>query len=356
MTFTRKLYLVGIGYIRKFLSKLDMCLMKVLNRIPGGARVYYSFFNRSFSREMKSTLEGKLSYDSSLATPGTGNVLLRRNIHRLEKGLSMKERRELFALDYIGETLNVFLAYRDNNRGSPLESDEYPWFRDVLAEYFRVSGDHPKLNACRTQFESAMSAEHSGDMFPYQRDLETPLACNYEALMQLVIRRRSVRWFLDKKVPRDLIEKAMEIGLYSPSACNRQPFSFRVFDDSSEATEIAKLAMGTAGYEHQIPCTIVVIGHLNSYFSERDRHVIYIDGSLAVMPFMMACETLGLATCAINWPDIESREKLMAKRLNLNPWERPIMQIAIGYPDPLMKVPRPVKKSVKEMIKWRDTK
>ena len=110
MTFTRKLYLVGIGYIRKFLSKLDMCLMKVLNRIPGGARVYYSFFNRSFSREMKSTLEGKLSYDSSLATPGTGNVLLRRNIHRLEKGLSMKERRELFALDYIGEMCwqNIF--------------------------------------------------------------------------------------------------------------------------------------------------------------------------------------------------------------------------------------------------------
>jgi len=302
---------------------------------------------------MKSTLGGKLHYEHFQNHPSAGNILLRRNIHRIEKGLSMKERRDIFALDYIRRTVDIFCQYHENLECEGCKGDEYQWFRDVLAEYFRVSGTHPCIEECKLLFLNTLKDEETGDSLPYQRDLKTPLACDYAALKQLVIRRRSVRWFLDKTVPRGLIEKAIEVGLYSASACNRQPFAFKIFDDKSHAIEIAQFAMGTAGYEHQIPCLIVVVGHLNAYFSERDRHLIYIDASLAITPFMMACETLGLATCAINWPDIEAREKGLQKRLELKPWERPIMQIAVGYPDPEMKVPRSVKKGVNEMIQWK---
>jgi nitroreductase len=96
----------------------------------------------------------------------------------------------------------------------------------------------------------------------------------------------------------------------------------------------------------------VVVGHLDAYFAERDRHLIYIDSSLAVTPFMMACETLGLGTCAINWPDMEDRERAMAERIGLSQWERPIMLLAIGYADPKMVVPKSVKKPVSEIVEW----
>jgi nitroreductase len=96
--------------------------------------------------------------------------------------------------------------------------------------------------------------------------------------------------------------------------------------------------MGTKGYAHNIQTFIVVVGNLDAYFDERDRHLIYIDGSLANMSFMLALETLGLGSCPINWPEIESREKLMEDFLKLNPWERPIMCIGVGYPDPEGKV------------------
>lgn len=112
-------------------------------------------------------------------------------------------------------------------------------------------------------------------------------------IFKLTKRRRSVRWF------------------QSPSACNRQPYEFRVFDHPDMVNEIVNYQMGTAGYKHNIPTIIAAVGNLDAYFNERDRHIIYIDASLACMSFMLALETLGLSSCAMNWPDVEAREKKM---------------------------------------------
>ena len=49
---------------------------------------------------------------------------------------------------------------------------------------------------------------------------------------------------------------------------------------------------------------------------------------------MLALETLGLSSCAINWPDIEVKEKMIADVLRLEPHQRAIMCIAVGYADP----------------------
>jgi len=36
----------------------------------------------------------------------------------------------------------------------------------------------------------------------------------------------------------------------------------------------------------------------------------------------------------INWPDVERLEKQMAELIHLEDDERPVMLIAVGYPDP----------------------
>jgi len=77
-----------------------------------------------------------------------------------------------------------------------------------------------------------------------------------------------------------------------------------------------------------------VIGDLSAYYGERDRHGIYIDSSLSIMSFMYALETLGLSSCPLNWPDIETLERRAENLLELKRHERVIMFIAIGYPDP----------------------
>jgi nitroreductase len=102
--------------------------------------------------------------------------------------------------------------------------------------------------------------------------------------------------------------------------------------------------MGTTGYAGNIPALVVLVGDWSCYPEERDRHVPYIDASLAAMQFMLALETLGLASCPINWPDIEPLERRMDRELGLPPHLRPVMLIALGYPDPTGGVPYSAKK------------
>ncbi len=157
---------------------------------------------------------------------------------------------------------------------------------------------------------------------------------SFEDLHSLFVRRRSVRWYLQKQVPAELICKAIDAAAQAPSACNRQPFRFIVSTQQEWASRIAECAGGTAGYSQQLPAIIVVVGDLSAYPLERDRHLIYIDASLATMQLMLAAETLGLSTCPINWPDVDSAEQRIRELLKLPAHERVIMLVAIGYGDP----------------------
>ena len=107
--------------------------------------------------------------------------------------------------------------------------------------------------------------------------------------------------------------------------------------------------MGTKGIHQNFQCIVVVLGDLSAYANERDRHLVYIDASLAAMQFMLALETLGLSTCPINWPDIEKRERALDALLELPDFIRPVMMIAIGYADGVAKVPYSQKKSVHQL-------
>ncbi|MDA6709794.1 hypothetical protein OSL02_26220, partial [Escherichia coli] len=78
------------------------------------------------------------------------------------------------------------------------------------------------------------------------------------------------------------------------------PYEYRIFDDPELVKVVADIPFGAGGYSHQIPTIAVVIGKLDSYFSPRDRHAIYVDGSLSAMTFMYALDTLGVSSCVIN--------------------------------------------------------
>lgn len=268
----------------------------------------------------------------------------------------MRPRREVFGLEYIRETFASYVSHVRSAESLGEYSDQLTWAHDVLESYFQVVRGSVRVDALRNEFIQLPVPESKPPKqrayVPYERDLSSECPVRWEELRDLSIRRRSVRWFLEDRVPRSLIEKAIEVATLSPSACNRQPFQFRVFDEPEFARKIGAIPAGTTGFSHQFPAVIVVVGQLRAYFDERDRHVIYIDGSLASMSLIYALETLGLGTCCINWPDIEEREQEMERVLGLEPDERPIMLIAVGYPDPKGLVAYSQKKSVGELCRF----
>ena len=43
--------------------------------------------------------------------------------------------------------------------------------------------------------------------------------------------RRSIRKYLDKPVPEDVLRQVLGAAMHAPSACNQQPWQFVVLDD-----------------------------------------------------------------------------------------------------------------------------
>ena len=321
---------------------------------PFMSSLYYILFSSKFRREQHAVLKGRIEHIRQVRREGKNLYLLIRNTHRIEKGLLMRPRRNVFALDYIQETVETFVNVW---QPSKMESDfQHKWFYDVLSEYFSTSGDHPLVNELSDIFSDRVKhlsvTGEKRKSIPYNRLIKHMPQITYEDFYSLTRYRRSVRWFLDKKVPHDLVDKAILAANQSPSACNRQPFEYRIVDEPALLKKVAGLPGGVRGYEEGIQMMVVCIGNLDAYFDERDRHVIYIDASLANMSFMFALETLGLSSCAINWPDVEHLERGMEQALGLKKHQRPIMCMAVGYPDPDGKVAYSEKRSIEYLRKY----
>lgn len=310
--------------------------LRMVSVSPLLCRVHYLVFSSAFNREVAAVVAGHVEFNRNQLGFEPVNYFLRRAIHRLEKGLLMRPRKEVFALDYIEQAVHAYCLGAD----AGLDREELAWADSVLERYFQAVSKHPVIEKTEKRFRAARSKRvvqaRDSDLAyaPYKRNLPRERPISFDNLMQLAQQRRSVRWYQQKPVPRHLIDKALEIAALSPSACNRQPIEFRIFDDPDRVKKISTLPLGTGGFAHNISAIAVLIGRLRAYPHPRDRHVIYVDGGLAGMSFMYALETLGLSSCPINWPDVNEREAMMNKELDLRRDERVIMLISVGYPDP----------------------
>ncbi|MBX7483366.1 nitroreductase family protein [Qipengyuania qiaonensis] len=324
--------------VRRLARSAQTAGLRFASQVKPLASAYYSLLSRQFQREERAVLLGLAKYHAELQEDDANIFLMRRNVHRLEKGLLMRPRRPVFAKEYILETVNVYRKIvAEPVRSGERVAESLIWAYDVLGEYFRAVAADPVLDHAREIFGQCPvpdgSGEGAGNRVPYKRNLdEHPVS--FGQLERLAVKRRSVRWFEQKPVPRELLDKAFTVAGLSPSACNRQPYRFLVFDDPEMVATVAGVPGGTAGFKHNIPVMVAVLGTLDAFYSERDRHVPYIDGSLAAMSFAYALETLGLSSCIFNWPDIEKREKMAERVLGLKGYERPVFFMGVGYPDP----------------------
>lgn len=309
-------------------------------------RLHYGLFSNSFDHEMKMYAHARLTYLKSVRVQ-TNDTLLRRQIHGLEKGLMNEPRKPVFALDYIQNTVKLFASFAHH---SPQNSALLDWSSDVLTLYFQSVEPHATVKDAYEIFKRTNYRKSNDQLFvPYQMDRIKMPEHSAELFERLVYARKSVRWFLPQIPPRTVIDKAIELALLAPSSCNRQPYAFHVFDDPHKVKALMELAPGAGGFRDQVPVVVAVIGKMNVSPSAGDKHLMYIDGSLASMNLIMALQSMGVATCAINWPDLQRIEKPVRKIIDLQVYERPIMLIAAGYAHPHRMVACSCRKKINEI-------
>lgn len=341
---------LSVKWIRKIYVLVNRVGLEALGSSRLLIHMYYFLNLFVFNREQASVLRGRRDYYRQKNQPKVSHVGLRRNIHRLEKSLVMRPRKPIFAKDYILETVEFYesMASADNNNEVKPDQAELQWSRDVLEEYFSsITGVDSKIETARKRFLE-VKQNHSDATSPklVPRPKQKLSGITYEEILALSQQRRSVRWFQEKPVPREILDKAMLVARQAPTACNRLPYEFRFFDDPKLVKQVISLPFGVAGFGQSVQTVVVVVGKLSNYFSARDRHAIYIDSSLAAMSFILALETLGLSSTIINWPDLEPLEIKMRDALGLDFSDRVVMLMAVGYEDLTAMVPYSQKKEL----------
>lgn len=323
------------------------CIYPVVIKVSFFQSLYF-LFSKSFQHEKKMFLQARKQYLSTKYRKEQNLFLLRRNIHRIEKGLLMKNRRRVFALDYIVETVEMFKCISLNTN----DDIQLQWAYDVLNEYFSVTDEVPVIKKAKLKFkliEQPNVVTHN--FIPYQNKENS--VDYYESFKALVHQRKSIRFFDKNRIPeRSKVDEAVTLAGLAPSSCNRQPFQFRIIDDPSHVKKVAVLPGGTKGFAEEIAAMIVVVGQMNVSPTLADRHLMYVDGSLASMSLMLALESMGIGSCPLNWPEDKKKDDQVAKLLGLKGYERPIMMIAYGYADQHEKVACSVRKSVDQLRKY----
>lgn len=161
--------------------------------------------------------------------------------------------------------------------------------------------------------------------------------------------RRSIRDFLNKPVPEEVIRKIIDTGRYAPSGFNLQPWRFVVIEnkemlerlsDFAKPVLLEKLAGRTdalaVSYMERLedrsynifynaPALVLVLGKKNNPLSDYDC-------TLCGGNIIHAAHSLGIGSCWIgNAGVIQQSEELMAE-LKIPVNYKVVVPIVLGYP------------------------
>jgi len=189
-------------------------------------------------------------------------------------------------------------------------------------------------------------------------------------------RRRTVREFSDKPVPRKLLELLLKAAGSAPSGANRQPWRFAVVTDSAIKKEIRiaaekeeresyenrmpqewlddLAALGTDWHKEFLeiaPALIVVFAVNYDKEGERIHKNYYVKESvgLATGFLLAAIHHAGLASLTHTPSPMDFLQKILNRPEN----EKPFLLIPVGYPKEDVTVPDIHRKPLEDIVVWK---
>lgn len=168
-----------------------------------------------------------------------------------------------------------------------------------------------------------------------------------EILASIIKKRRSVRKYLRKDVPLELIEKVLESSRFAPSAGNYQPWEFIVVRNEDTKKDLVAAAYNQ-NWMLEAPVFIVSCVNMRlaaAVYGERGAKLYGIQAvATAIDNILLMAESLELGTCWIG----AFSEVIVARVLECPEYIRPCAIITLGYPAEEPKTPP--KQSLQEFV------
>ena len=196
------------------------------------------------------------------------------------------------------------------------------------------------------------------------------------AFHDLCNRRRTVREFSSRPVPRELLESILRTAGTAPSGANKQPWRFVVVTDPALKKDIRAAAEKEEreSYEHRMPqewlddlaalgtdwhkeflevapALIVVFSIEYEKLDDRVKKNYYVKESvgLAAGLLIAAVHNAGLVSLTHTPSPMDFLRDILGRPSN----ERPFLLIPVGYPADGVTVPDIARKRPEQFIEWR---
>ena len=155
-------------------------------------------------------------------------------------------------------------------------------------------------------------------------------------ILDLITSRQSDRKYSDKPVEKEKLDRIIEAGRMSPSACNAQPWKFIVITDNVLIRKVAEAAsaklIGMNSFVAQAPVIIVIVREQPNMSSKvggtiKNKDYSLIDIGIATENICLQAKAEGIGSCIIGWFD----ESLLRKLLVVPRSKRIELIITLGY-------------------------
>ncbi len=152
--------------------------------------------------------------------------------------------------------------------------------------------------------------------------------------------RRSVRKYLERPIPRGVLESIVDAGRWAATARNEQPWELIVVTDRSRLHALGE-ATDHGRFIAQAAACVAVVCKNTKYYLE--------DGSAATQNMLVAAASLGVGSCWVAGDKKPYAEQIL-NLLNVPAGHKLVSLVALGYPAGDAKPP--AKRSLAEVLHW----
>jgi nitroreductase len=188
---------------------------------------------------------------------------------------------------------------------------------------------------------------------------------------EVVAKRRSVRKFMEKPIPEEVLIKVLEAGRWAPSAGNSQPWHFIIITDANVKGKIAKictefsrkawaeftpqtsryLAARGGSWDKSGMAKIPVLVAVCYSVPKRMREELILGSAwCAVQNILLAATAEGLGSCIYTFYNIEE-ERRIKQILEVPENYKIATLIQLGYSK--AEPQKPSRKELKEMVSYQ---
>jgi nitroreductase len=166
--------------------------------------------------------------------------------------------------------------------------------------------------------------------------------------------RHSIRQFGEGSVPRQVIESAVSMAMYSPSVCNRQSWRVHVYTEPQAKASVLSLQNGNRGFGDQAAHVLIVASEIESFASVGERNQCWIDGGMFSMSLIYALHSLGLGTCCLNWSVEKEKDSALRTVAGIPDSQAVIMMIAVGPLPEVLSVARSARRPLNHIVVFHE--